>query len=106
MYRCRYAYFVEHPRRIDDLLVPHRMEQERPYRVVVEINLSKIDYENFITDLLADRLFIEEHGNRCEPGEIWNCLLVRCKGQRDGVLVRPEESCFVGWAAYCYAEKK
>ena len=95
-----YAYFVERPRRIEDLMVPHLIEEEHPYRIVTEIQLPAIDYENFITDMLADRQFIEDHGRRCKEGEVWDCLLVRRRGQPNGVLVMPEDECFVGWAAY------
>ena len=97
-----YAYFVKRPRRIDDLLVPHLIEKERPYRIVTEIQLPAIDYENFITDMLADRQFIEDHGRRCKKGEVWDCLLVRRNGQPNGVLVMPEDGCFVGWATNYY----
>ena len=97
-----YAYFVERPRRIEDLMVPHLIEQERPYRIVTEIQLPAIDYENFITDMLADHQFLSDHGRRCKKGEVWDCLLVRCRGQHNGVLVMPEDGCFVGWAAYFF----
>ena len=50
-----YAYFVERPRRIEDLMVPHLIEKERPYRIVTSVQLTAIDYENFITDMLDDR---------------------------------------------------
>lgn len=99
-----YAYFVERPRRIEDLMVPHLVEKERPYRIVTEVQLPAIDYENFITDMLADRQFIEDHGRRCKKDEVWSCLLVRRRGKPDGVLVMPEDGCFVGWAA-CNYEK-
>ena len=95
-----YAYFVERPRRIEDLMVPHPIEKERPFRIVTEIQLPTIDYENFITDMLADRQFIEDHGRRCKEGEVWACLPVRRRRKPDGVLVMPEDGCFVGWAAY------
>ena len=100
-----YAYFVERPRRIEDLMVPHLIEKERPYRIVTEIQLSAIDYENFIADMLADRQFIEDHGRRCKKSEVWDCLLVRRRGQSDGILVMPEDGNFVGCAAY-YFEKQ
>ena len=29
-----YAYFVERPRRIEELMTPHPIEKERPYRIV------------------------------------------------------------------------
>ena len=97
-----YVYFVERPRRIEDLMVPHLIEQERPYRIVTEIQLPAIDYENFITDMLADRQFIEDHVRRCKKDEVWSCLLVRRRGQPNGILVMPEDGCFVGWAAYFF----
>ena len=95
-----FAYFVERPRRLEDLMVPHLVEKEQPYRIVTEIQLPAIDYENFITDMLADRQFIEDQGRRCKQGEVWSCLLVRRRGKPDGVLVMPEDGCYVGWAAY------
>ena len=55
MKRRGYAYFVESPRILEDLIVPHPVEMERQYRVVKTIRLSKIDYESFITDMIADR---------------------------------------------------
>lgn len=95
-----YAFFVERPRRIEDLMIPHLIEKERPYRIVTSVQLTAIDYENFITDMLADRQFIENHGKRCKKGEVWGCLLVCRRGKSDGVLLMPERDRFVGWAAY------
>ena len=81
-------------------MTPQPLEKERLYRIVTENQLLAIDYENFITDMLADRQFIEDHGRRCQKGEVWDCVLVRRRGRFDGVLVLPENGCFVGWAAY------
>ena len=67
---------------------------------VKTIKLSTIDYENFITDMLADRQFIEDNAELCGKGEVWRCLLVQKRGRRDGILVLPEGGCFVGYAAY------
>ena len=61
-----------------------------------------MDYKNFVTDLLADRQFLSDHGSRCRRGEVWSCLLVRPRGKEDGILVMPKDGCFVGWAAYCF----
>ena len=59
------AYFVSGPCRVEDLTVPHLVEKEQPYEVVKTVRLAKIDYENFITDMVADRQFIEDHaGNK------------------------------------------
>ena len=94
------AYFVRRPSRMEDLTVLHLLERERPFEVAATVKLAKIDYENFITDMDADRQFIEDHAALCARGEVWRCLLVQQRGRSDGVLVIPEDGCFVGWAAY------
>jgi len=96
------AYFVERPRTMADLSVPHPFERERLYEVVKTVKLARIDYESFITDLLADRQFIEDHAALCGMGETWRCVLVRQYGHADGVLVLPVDGRYVGWAAYCF----
>ncbi len=81
----------------------HLTDAERPYRVVAEVVLSAMDYENFVTDMMVDRQFIEDFGQACRRGDIWDCLFVHRRGRADGVLVIPEDGCFVGWAAYRWA---
>ena len=100
MERTGYAFFVESPRIIEDLLAPHPIEQETQYEIVKTAKLAKIDYENFITDMIADRQFIEENAALCAKGDAWRCLLVQQRGRTDGVLVVPVDGCYVGWAAY------
>ena len=58
-----------------------------------------LDYENFVTDMLADRDFIGENAALCGEGEVMRCMLVQRRGQDGGVLVVPERGSFVGWAA-------
>ena len=102
MDRTGFAYFVESPRIIEDLLAPHPIELETQYEIVNTVKLAKIDYENFITDMIADRQFIEDYAALCSQGEVWRCLLVKQRGRSDGVLVIPIDGCYVGWAAhYC-----
>ena len=98
------AFFVDYPYRIDDLQKPHRVELERPYRIVERIKLAKIDYENFTTDFLADREFLELNAHLCSKGDVWNCLLIQQRGRSDGVLVAPYDLCFVESAAYYAAD--
>ena len=100
MERTGFAYFVESPRIIEDLLAPHPIEQETQYEIVKTVKLAKTDYENFITDMIADRLFIEGNAALCAQGGVWRCLLVQQRGRTDGVLVVPVDGCYVGWAAY------
>ena len=95
------AYFVRTPRRIEDLLAYHPIKRERPFEIIKEVTLPKIDYENFTSDMIADRQFIEDHASLCSKGAVWRCLLIRQRGRTDGVLVMPEDGCYVGWAAYC-----
>jgi hypothetical protein len=94
------AFFVKAPRRIEDLLALHPVEEERAYMVVKQVKLAKIDYENFITDMVADRQFIEDNAALCFKDEALHCILVQQCGCTDGVLVMPKDVCFVGWAAY------
>ena len=100
MEKTGFAYFVESPRIIEDLLAPHPIELETQYEIVNTVKLAKIDYENFITDMIADRQFIEENAALCAQGGVWRCLLVQQRGRTDGVLVVPVDGCYVGWAAY------
>ncbi len=95
-----YAYFVEKPRVVEDLVRPHPIEQERAFEIAKVIQLGAIDFENFTTDMIADRQFIEENAERCARGKVWKCLLVKRRGRSGGVLVMPEEGCYVGYAAY------
>ena len=91
--------FIRHPRTISDLMQPSLHKHEWEYQIVKTIELGKMDFENFITDMLADRQFIEDSAALCSQGEVWKCLLIRQRGCREGVLVMPENRCFVGWAA-------
>ena len=100
MEKAGIAYFVRAPHRIEDLRTPHLVEDERAYKIVKQVRLAKIDYENFITDMVADRQFIEDNANVCSRDETWRCILVQQRGRTDGVLVMPEDGCFVGFAAY------
>ena len=100
MEKTGYAYFVESPRIVEDLMAPHPIERERRYEIAKTVKLAKIDYEDFITDMIADRQFIEDNASLCSQGGSWRCILVQQRGRTDGVLVMPVDGCYVGWAAY------
>lgn len=97
------AFFVEKPRVLSDLKEPHPTDREIPFEVVKTIALGKIAYENFHTDMVADRQFLEDFSHLCSMGNVWKCLFVHQRGQVDGILVMPD-GCYVGWAAYSPAE--
>lgn len=94
------AYFVDFPRRMEDLVIPHDINEEQDYEIVARVSLGAIDYQNFITDMAADRRFIEDHHTQCEMGSVWKCLLVQQQGKNDGVLVVPADRCYIKYAAY------
>ena len=100
MLQTGYAYFAEDPRVLEDLMKPHLLEQEHPFKVVKTVKLRTIDYQNFVTDMIADRQFIEDSADLCSKAEIWKCILVQRRGSHDGILVMPEDKCYVGYAAY------
>ncbi len=92
------AYFVYEPRTNVDLLQPHDIRLERPFQIVATVTLSAMDYENFITDLLADRAFLEKHAGDCSEVDVWRCILVRQRNEKNGILVIPD-GCYVKYAA-------
>ena len=100
MQETGFAYFVERPRKIEDLIVPHPIERERLFEIVKHVRLARIDYENFITDMIADRQFIEDNAALCSEDTTWRCIMVQQRGCTDGILVMPADGCYVGWAAY------
>ena len=96
------AYFVYSPRMLSDLLQPHDIRDEKPYRVVHTVSLSAMSYENFITDMVADRQFLEDYADLCGEGDLWKCVLVKQRGKAAGVLVVPD-GCYVKYAAFLFS---
>jgi len=101
-YGARTAYFVKHPRRLEDLRCPHLLEKEQAYEVCARVYLTGIEYRNFLTDMLADRQFIADNGDCCSEGTPMRCLMVCEAGRTDGVLILPEHGCYVKMAAYVH----
>ena len=91
------AYFIRRPRRIEEL----RAEENgwrHSYRIVKTVCLGGMDYENFTTDLLADRDFLENADCCGEEGSLVRCLCVCCPG-RESILVLPDGTGHVALAA-------
>lgn len=91
------AWFVFEPRRTEDLAFGCCKGKWMEYEIVKTICLSKIDYENFSTDLLADRQFIEDSIALCR--NTGDCLLVTDRKQTEEILVMPWHERFVRYAA-------
>lgn len=100
MERTGSAFFVPFPRVLSDLKQPHLLEVEQPYEIVQTIALGKMDYDNFCTDMKADRQFIEDYSELCGIGPVWKCLFVHQRGKSDGILLVPTDGCYVKFAAY------
>lgn len=96
------AFFVKLPYTIYDLLGPHHPDAEKPFVIEKTIYISKIDYENFITDLCVDRWFIEQNRRLCHIDENsnWHCILVKRYRSSNGILVMSGGRVFPYWAAY------
>ena len=91
------ARFVSRPRRIEELR-DFGIGMLRPYQIVSTVCLGVIDYENFVTDLLADRAFLEKVPGCGEDGSHVRCICVTSRG-RDSVLVLPDRTGRVTLAA-------
>lgn len=91
------AFFVFRPRTVSDLSIGNGDGKWREYRIVKTVRLSRIEYENFTTDLLADRQFIEDSAPLCTGPE--DCLLITGMQRQQELLVIPWQGCFVRYAA-------
>ena len=96
------AYFIQYPRRLEELLILHDAALEVPYEIVKDIRLQPIDFENFYTDMTVERQFIEDSAALCDNGEIKKCIFVHGRNAAEGILVLPDpnEKAYVGWAAF------
>lgn len=92
-----FAPFVKQPRTIGDLLSP--IAEKHRFKIAEVVVLQAVDYENFITDMLADRPFLNSNLFGRIEGETWYCVFVTQSGSKDGVLVLPEGD-HVDYAAY------
>ncbi len=98
-----HAFFHEHPRTVDDLFQPHDIEIERPFEVVKTIQLSDMDFENFATDMVADRSFLEANACLCDKsGAVIRCLLVQRRSTAKGILVVPNKAWVDSAALFAY----
>lgn len=91
------ALFFFEPRRIEDLVPSNPNGKWMQYCIVKTISLSKIEFENFTTDLLADRQFIEDNIALCHEKK--DCFLVTGRQCSTKLLVIPWHDCFVHYAA-------
>lgn len=75
------------------------LEAEREYTVVSRIRLNEIDFENFFTDMLADRWFVEKNGQLCKESNQFYCLLTYCNTFSEAILILPESYGHIKYAA-------
>lgn len=101
----RQAFFINKPRAITDLMSPHFLDDEEEFLISQRIELRPIDYENFITDFLVERDYIESAANQDdeqneEQNYVSKCLLISKTGNTDGILVIPQKNGYIERAAY------
>lgn len=73
--------------------------RELNYEIMTTVTLDHIDYENFITDMIVSRDFLEKHTMKCGADEKAKCLLIMGKCFSGGILVVPQDEGFVKYAA-------
>lgn len=91
------AIFTEQPRRIEDLKSEDRLRAVRKYSVVKIVDLSLIDFENFITDMMVERDYLEEFAPLCDTPE--KCILIKSSAAEESILVVPTSDGYVKMAA-------
>ncbi|MGM9553526.1 MAG: hypothetical protein ACI3V2_04420 [Faecousia sp.] len=94
------AFFVNRPRRLDDLKSLHLVNEEEPFEILKDIALRANDYKNFSEDLLADRAFLDDWNDKPTVGGTKLCIFVHRCNKPDGILVVPTEDSHVLCAAY------
>ena len=81
---------------------PHLVERERSFEIAEQVTVRKLDYENFIWDMIPEREFLLAGYGPCyDP---MRCLLVRYRGAKDGILVTTVRPELVEYAAYYRGE--
>ena len=96
------AFFVFSPRNADDFNQPFPLDKIQPYRIIGCIALNGMDYENFVTDMLVEREYLEPFEELCRTGAVYECVLVCRQGNnRTGILVIPDSGGYIKCAA-CY----
>ena len=94
------AFFVNRPRRLDDLKRLHLVNEEEPFEILKDIALRANDYANFSEDLLADRAFLDDWNDIPTAGGRKQCIFVHRCNKLDGLLVVPTKDGHVLCAAY------
>jgi len=82
--------------------LPGNKQNQVPCIVEQLIELEPEEYDKFSQHLLDDYNFIEEMVNyQCVDSDgHWHCILVKGKGQQDGILVQGEGYYYARYSAY------
>ena len=95
------AFFVFSPRCADDFNQPFPLDRIQPYRIIGRIALNGMNYENFATDMLVEREYLEPFEELCSTGAVYECVLVIRQGnKRTGILVIPDSGGYIKCAAH------
>ena len=100
------AFFVFSPRNADEFNQPFPLDRIQPYRIIGRVALNGMDYENFATDMLVEREYLEPFEELCRTGAVYECVLVCQQGNnKTGILVIPDSGGYIKCAA-CYDNRE
>lgn len=85
------AVFIWRPRTEEEMKTTSAMGALLEYEIVKTVRLGRMDYENFATDMLVDREFLEEAAGIAgtSPDQPARCVLVCRRNSKTGILVIP-----------------
>lgn len=94
------AKFYPCPRTAEEMKKPYDLTQTVDFEIVKRIELSNIDFENFATDMLVERVFLEENASICSSAvKPLKVLQVITAGKANSILVVPDAEGFVKYAS-------
>ena len=108
------AFFMKDARRIDDLAefrndCIKKRKCAKLYIIEKTIELNRLEYDNFINDLLVERQYISDNRDLMfsDINNVWHCLLIVQAGKHDtGILVESKKYEFPMYTALYQKEPK
>ena len=84
------------------MLKPHKETQRNSFVVEKSVRLSRIEFENFITDMLIEREFIAKNAFLMfiDSNNTWHCIKICCVDINFSLLIMSDKQDYPLWAAY------
>lgn len=97
------AAFMRKPGRLEDLITWDKVAKQRSrFAIEKTIELEKEEFERFANDLFTDQDFIKDNAQLMytDKNGVKHCILVKARGETDGILVESEGYEYARYAAY------